>query len=137
MDDWYLSLLPRLEELRRRLIIAAGAWLAGFLGCYTQADRLFKWLSLPARRILPAGSSLVFLNPIEPFFTYLKLSAVCGLLVSMPVSLWQGWKFFVPAAVSRNKGFTAGFVVLACLCFLGGALLGFHYVFPAIMRVLV
>lgn len=82
-------LVGHLEELRRRLIVAGGAWLVGALICYSFAQQLFQAVSAPLRQALPAGSSLVFIQATEPFFTYVKLAAMAGLLLSLPVILWQ------------------------------------------------
>ena len=69
MPDEQLPFTEHLEELRKRLMIAAGAWLVAFLACYGFAERLFELISDPVRTALPEGSSLVFITATEPFFT--------------------------------------------------------------------
>jgi sec-independent protein translocase protein TatC len=123
--------------LRKRLIRAAAAWLAGFLACYGFAERLFQLISDPVRAALPEGSSLVFINAVEPFFTYLKIGAIAGAIIALPVILWQVWAFLAPGLYGHEKRFAIPFVLASCLCFGAGAWFGFTYVFPTIFTFLV
>jgi sec-independent protein translocase protein TatC len=126
----------RLEELRRRLIVCSGTWLAAFLGCYGFAEQLFQFVAEPVRAALPEGSSLVFINATEPFFTYLKIAALAGLLPALPVLLWQLWKFAAPG-LGKEKRLALPFALASSGCFAAGTWFGFLYVFPLIFRFLV
>jgi sec-independent protein translocase protein TatC len=137
MTDTPRPLMSHLEELRRRLILAALAWGVGFLACYSVSERLFRFVAAPVRAALPAGSSLVFINATEPFFTYLKIAAVAGLLAALPVILWQAWRFVAPGLYANEKRLAIPFVLAGCLCFGAGAFFGFSYVFPVIFTFLV
>ncbi|MEJ2201595.1 MAG: twin-arginine translocase subunit TatC [Desulfuromonadaceae bacterium] len=137
MSDDRLPFTGHLEELRRRLMISAAVWMVGFLGCYSYAETLFQFVANPVRRALPSGSSLVFINATEPFFTYLKVAAVAGLLVALPVILWQVWAFVAPGLYSHEKRFAVPFVLVSCLCFGVGTYFGFSYVFPTIFTFLI
>jgi len=137
MPDEQLPFTAHLEELRKRLIRAAVAWLIGFLACYSYAERLFQFISDPVRAALPEGSSLVFINATEPFFTYLKVGAIAGLLLALPVILWQIWAFTAPGLYGHEKKFAIPFVLASCLCFGLGTWFGFTFVFPTIFTFLV
>jgi sec-independent protein translocase protein TatC len=126
-----------LEELRHRLIVCLCAWLAAFLLCYGFAERLFRFVAQPVRAVLPEGSSLVFINATEPFFTYLKIAAFAGLLLALPIILWQIWQFVAPGLYSHEKRFAVPFVLASCACFALGTWFGFLYVFPLIFRFLI
>lgn len=126
-----------LEELRRRLIISMLAWVAGFGVCYSFAQKLFELISRPVCASLPEGSSLVFIHATEPFFTYLKISAVAGFLLALPVVLWQIWAFVAPALYPGEKHLAIPFVLSGCACFGLGAYFGFTYVFPVIFTFLI
>ncbi len=132
-----MPLTSHLEELRKRLMIASIAWLVAFVGCYSVAEKLFKILSEPVQQALPKGSSLVFIQATEPFFTYLKVAAVAGVLVAMPVILWQLWGFVAPGLYKNEKLFAVPFVMSSCLCFGLGTYFGFSFVFPTIFTFLV
>ena len=137
MEDTVQPLMSHLEELRRRLIVSIVAWAVGFLVCYGFSDTLFLWASKPVRAALPEGSSLVFISATEPFFTYLKLAACAGLVVALPVILWQAWCFVAPGLYSNEKRLAVPFVCCGCLCFAVGAYFGFAWIFPVVFKFLV
>ena len=132
-----VDLVGHLEELRSRLIIAMLAWLVGFVVCYGFAESIFTFIAQPVLAALPAGNSLVFVYATEPFFTYLKLSAVSGFVVSLPIILWQVWVFVAPALYPGEKKLAVPFVLSSCICFAGGTYFGFTIVFPVIFKFLV
>lgn len=137
MADESLPLTAHLEELRKRLMIAAAAWIVAFLACYSFAEEMFQIISEPVRSALPAGSSLVFINATEPFFTYLKIAAVAAVLVALPVIFWQIWAFVAPGLYRHEKRYAFPFVLVSCLCFGAGTYFGFFFVFPTIFTFLV
>jgi sec-independent protein translocase protein TatC len=135
MDE--LPVTAHLEELRRRLMICVGSWLVAFLLCYSVAAKLFRLIAAPVQAVLPEGSSLVFINATEPFFTYLKVAALGGLLLALPILLWQLWLFVAPGMYGHEKRFVLPFVLASCSCFATGTWFGFRYVFPLVFRFLV
>jgi sec-independent protein translocase protein TatC len=137
MSDDRMPLTSHLEELRRKLIIAGVSWLVAFLACYAFAEPLFDLIASPVRSALPEGTSLVFITATEPFFTYLKIGALAGLLVSMPVIFWQIWSFVAPGLYQHEKRYIVPFVLASTLCFATGAFFGFQYVFPMAFKVLI
>jgi len=137
MSDDRMPLTSHLEELRRKLIIAGVSWLVAFLACYTFAEPLFDMIASPVRAALPEGTSLVFITATEPFFTYLKIGALAGLLVSMPVIFWQIWSFVAPGLYQHEKRYIFPFVLASTLCFATGAFFGYRFVFPMAFKVLI
>lgn len=137
MSEAQAPFTAHLEELRKRLIIAGVTWLVAFFICYGFSEFLFRFVSEPARRALPPGSALVFITATEPFFTYMKISALAALVVSLPVILWQAWAFVAPGLYFHEKRFAIPFVMVSCLCFAAGAYFGFVYLFPTIFAILI
>jgi len=131
-----LPFMAHLFELRRRLTIAASSWLVAFVVCYYFSEPLYLFISQPLRTVLPAGSKMVFLSPTEPLFTYMKIAAVAAVLVALPVILWQIWGFIAPGLYKKEKRFALPFVASAYCSFLGGAYLGFTWIFPLVFSVL-
>ena len=137
MSDDRMPLTSHLEELRRKLIISGVAWLVAFLACYAFAEPLFDLIATPVRAALPQGASLVFITATEPFFTYLKIGALAGLLVAMPVIFWQIWSFIAPGLYQHEKHYIIPFVLVSTLCFATGAFFGYRFVFPMAFKVLI
>ncbi|MFO7830515.1 MAG: twin-arginine translocase subunit TatC [Desulfuromonadaceae bacterium] len=126
-----------MEELRKRLIIAMIACVIGFAACYNFSQELFLFIAEPVKQVLPEGRSLVFIHATEPFFTYLKVSAVAGVILALPVILWQVWGFVAPALYAGEKRLAVPFVLCSCLCFGVGTYFGFTFVFPVIFKFLI
>lgn len=132
-----MAISEHLGELRKRLVISALAWLIAFLGCYSFGEKLFEYIATPVRQALPEGSSLVFINATEPFFTILKVSALAGLVVAFPIIILQVWMFIAPALYGHEKRLAIPFVFFSSLCFGTGTYFGFTLVFPMIFSFLV
>jgi len=137
MSDDRMPLTGHLEELRRKLIISGVSWLVAFLACYAYAEPLFDLIADPVRQALPEGTSLVFITATEPFFTYLKVGAIAGLLLSMPIIFWQIWSFVAPGLYQHEKRYVIPFVLASSGCFGLGAYFGFQFVFPMAFKVLI
>lgn len=137
MSNEQMPLTTHLEELRRKLIVSGVSWLVAFLACYTFAEQLFDLIADPVRQALPEGTSLVFITATEPFFTYLKISALAALLVAMPVIFWQIWSFVAPGLYKNEKRYVVPFVLASTLCFATGAFFGYRFVFPMAFKVLI
>ncbi|HKL49470.1 MAG TPA: twin-arginine translocase subunit TatC, partial [Desulfuromonadales bacterium] len=137
MSDEQLPFTSHLEELRKRLVISAIAALIGFVACYSFAEQLFQYLSEPVRNALPEGSSLVFITATEPFFTYLKVAALAGVVLALPVILWQVWGFIAPGLYQNEKRYAVPFVLTSFLCFAAGTYFGFMFIFPTIFTFLI
>ncbi len=132
-----MAISEHLGELRKRLMISAGSWLVAFLASYSVGEKLFEFIAGPVRLALPEGSSLVFINATEPFFTVLKVSALAGLVIAFPVIIWQLWSFIAPALYGHEKRLALPFVFFSSLCFGTGTYFGFTFVFPMIFTFLV
>ncbi|SEA40763.1 Sec-independent protein translocase TatC [Desulfuromusa kysingii] len=132
-----MAISEHLGELRKRLVISASAWLIAFLGCYSFGEQFFEFIAKPVRQALPEGSSLVFINATEPFFTILKVSALAALVVAFPIIIWQVWNFIAPALYGHEKRLALPFVFFSSLCFGTGTYFGFTFVFPMIFSFLV
>lgn len=135
MSDWLSPQL--LDDLRRRLAICAIGWMVAFAACYAFAEQLFGLMAQPVRAVLPEGSSMVFINATEPFFTYLKIAALAGLLLSLPIIFLQLWRLAGPFLGGSERRLALPFVLASCSCFGAGTWFGFRFVFPMIFRFLV
>ena len=58
------------------------------------------------------------------------VSIVAGLILSVPVILWEFWKFFEPALKTNEKKYTKGTVLISSLLFFLGVLFGYFALAP-------
>jgi len=110
-EEKVMSLVDHLGELRSRLvrvIIVVGLCsVVGFMAAPTIRDFLIK--------PLPTGQVQV-LSPGEGFAIYLKISIVAGIILAMPLILYQIWAFVAPGLTRSERRILAPLVILA-LCF--------------------
>ena len=134
MSEQLMTFTEHLEELRTRLKYAAYALLLCVVVAYIFSDLLFVWLAQPLIKAWgDAGlgtPKIHFANPIEPFFTYIKVSFIAGIFMTSPVIFYNLWKFVAPGLYKNEKKFVIPFTVASAICFAGGAAFGYFMVFP-------
>ena len=124
------TLVEHLGELRTRLIISLIALAAGFGVAYGFHGRLLHWLNRPLPDNL--GKPVTF-SPIEPFATSIMVSLWAGLLLALPIVLWQLWAFLAPALEERRQRSVVVPVAFATVLGVGGVLFGYFVILdPAI-----
>ena len=87
-------LLDHVEELRRRLFVAIGAVAAGTVAAFVFHNEI---LTLLVRPLPPAHRHLVAFGVTEPFTVSVMVSVYAGIVLALPVVLWQAWSFLAPA----------------------------------------
>lgn len=120
-----MPLVEHLRELRRRLLLAAGAVGVGVTAGYVAFPRLLEVLLRPYCAVLAeldvtTPCRLVALSPLDPFLVRLRGAFLLGLLVAAPVVLLQVWRFVVPGLTGRERRLALPFLVLSQLMFAGG-----------------
>ena len=131
MSDKKLPFTTHLEELRRRIIICLIAIVVGFLICYGFKEQIFEFVAIPLVASLPNDNSwMIFTGVTEAFFTYLKVSFLAAVFLSLPVIFYQFWAFTAPGLYSKEKKVIIPFVIFSTLFFITGASFGYFVVFP-------
>jgi sec-independent protein translocase protein TatC len=121
------TLVEHLGELRARLIIALAAIAVGFTVAYVFHGHLLTWLNRP----LPDQfKKPVTFSPIEPFTTSIWVSLYAGLLLALPIVLWQLWSFLAPAFEEHRQRSMATMVGFATLLAVAGVAFGYWVVLP-------
>jgi sec-independent protein translocase protein TatC len=127
------TLVEHLGELRARLIISLIALGAGFIVAYAFHGHILTWLNRP----LPDNlRKPVTFSPIEPFTTSIWVSLWAGLLLALPIVLWQLWSFLAPAIQEHHQRTMALLVGFATLLGLGGVIFGYYVILPPAMHFL-
>lgn len=129
-----LPFLEHLRELRKRLIIAISALFMGVLVGFPLAQRAIDGLKVMCTTCNP--ESFKVLNLLDGFATYFRVSLILGLVVAMPVILYQIVAFVVPALYPRERRFLYVMLPGAALLFALGMLFGYFIVMPRTMEFL-
>jgi sec-independent protein translocase protein TatC len=133
-----MPFLDHLEELRWRILKSLIALVVGVgVGYFasTHVD-LIAFLKRPIDPLLPGGKQLLFTSPLEPFIIVLKLALAIGLVLALPVVLYQVWAFLRPALYRRERRVVLPIVFSGVGLFVVGAAVGFYLVLPLALPVL-
>jgi sec-independent protein translocase protein TatC len=125
-----MSFLEHLEELRNRLIISLGALLGGFLVALFFIERLVDFVYAPLAVSLNNGGKFIYTEPTEGFMLRMKIAALAGLFVALPIILLQAWRFIAPGLYAHEKRFAIPFVLFSTVFFTLGAAFSHYVVFP-------
>jgi sec-independent protein translocase protein TatC len=82
------------------------------------------------------GREPVTLGVAEPFTATFKVAAYAGLLLSLPVVLWQLYAFVLPAFSPRERQVAVPLMSLVPFLFVAGATFAYFVVLPSALRVL-
>jgi sec-independent protein translocase protein TatC len=128
-----MTFLEHLDELRRRITHAVLALLAGFLIAFAFIEQVWTFVFARLTADIPGGK-LIFTEPSEAFFLYLKMAALTGLLISSPYVMYQVWLFIAPGLYANEKRLAVPFVFFASALFIGGAAFSHYILFPLAWR---
>jgi sec-independent protein translocase protein TatC len=114
-DDTVMSLVDHLGELRKRLfrsIIAVA--LGGAIG-FMIADQVRLFLQAPLD-----GLDLQVLGVGDAFVIQVKIALVVGIILAMPVLLYQVWAFIAPGLTPSERKTIRPWIPLALVFFVLG-----------------
>jgi sec-independent protein translocase protein TatC len=115
-DESTMTLVDHLTELRRRIAISIVAIGVGAVIGFLLAEPLIKLLLTP----LP-DNEVVFLTVGGGFFVYLRVALVFGLLLALPVVLYQVWAFVAPGLLPEERRAALPWIPMTVVFFLMGA----------------
>jgi sec-independent protein translocase protein TatC len=132
-----MPFLDHLEELRWRIIWSLGALVAGVMAGFVLVYRfdLLTWMQGP---ILPFlhGHKLVYTHPGDGFSILLQSGIIVGIVLAMPVIIYQVWLFLSPALHRHEKKVVVPVILGSVVLFVCGAALAWYFVLPMTLRVL-
>ena len=133
MRDREIPLRRHLEELRKRLTIAALTTVATTVVAFIFYKEIVRLLLRPAEELGVAavgGPGLVFIEVTEMLSVTLKVSLVAGLVLAFPVILYQVVMFVAPALSPREKRYLLTFMPGVVLAFVAGVAFGYFVLIP-------
>jgi sec-independent protein translocase protein TatC len=129
-----MTIVDHLGELRRVLIVSLLAWVAGTSVCFIFNGFVLGLLLRPLKLVLHGythaiAPTAIITSPTEGFTVPIKVAAVAGLIVALPVILQQVWSFIAPGLRPVERKFVWPFVLSALLLFGMGAAFA-YFVMP-------
>jgi sec-independent protein translocase protein TatC len=125
--DEQLTLVEHLDELRSRIIVSAVVLAVAVGLCFWQNALLLDIANAP----LPGDRVPITFGVTEPFMTTLTLSFYGGLLLAMPILLYQVYAYVLPAFKPGERRVVLPFLLMVPLLFIAGVVFAYFVVVPA------
>jgi sec-independent protein translocase protein TatC len=132
-----MSFLEHLDELRKRLVHIVCYISIGFIACWFFARPIYNFLSVPIAKSLPHGTKLAYTNPTDPFTIYMKVAFLAGIFLTLPLNLYEVWKFIAPGLYRKEKRYVVPFLISSIFLFVLGAAFCYYTVLPACFQFLI
>ncbi len=108
-----LTLVQHLVELRNRLFISALSLIPGTVLGFIFSSQIIEVLKRP----LPTKDPLIVLGLTDAFMIDLKIALTTGVILGMPVILYQLWAFVSPGLTPKERSAARPWVPLALVFF--------------------
>ncbi len=125
----YLTLLEHIEELRFRVFISAASVVVGLVVSVFFGDDIIDFLKKPAEA-RSEDFELQFIEPFELFVTYFRVSLLGGLILGMPMIVYQGLRFVSPGLSANERRWLYATVAGTFVLFLGGVAFAYYIALP-------
>jgi sec-independent protein translocase protein TatC len=125
--DDRMTLTEHLAELRSRIIRSLLAMVMGIIIVLAAYGPVLRFLTKPYVKLCARKGSdfcvanLFYLSPLEGFTTRLSIATYGGIILALPVIMWQVWRFIVPALHAKEKKYAIPFVASSVALFALGA----------------
>jgi sec-independent protein translocase protein TatC len=120
-----LTVVDHLDELRSRILVSLLAFGAAFGLCTWQNDVILEIAKEPLD-----GKEPVTLGVAEQFTTTLMVSAYAGLLLALPVVLYQVYAFVLPAFSPGERKVALPLLLIVPFLFVAGVAFSYFVVLP-------
>ena len=120
-DEKVMTLVDHLTELRNRIVVVLLAVAVGSALGFWLASRIISFLKAP----LGTDRPLVFTGLGDAFFINLKVAIVFGVIIAMPVILYELWAFISPGLTPQERRLARPWVPLALAFFVLGVVVAY------------
>lgn len=122
VSDGHMTVVAHLSELRRRVIISAIAVTLAAIVCFIFSNTIIRFFVEYYRHATHGQKhALIFLGPLDAFITRIKVATYGGIVLALPVLLWETWRFITPGLHAREKRYAVPFVASSIVLFALGA----------------
>ncbi|MDQ0199698.1 twin-arginine translocase subunit TatC [Neobacillus ginsengisoli] len=131
MSEKELNLIEHMDELRKRLIITAVAFIVFLAVGLIYVKEIYNYF------MGGLGYKLMVLGPSDIIWIYFHIATIFAAAGTIPVAAWQLWIFVKPALKPMERKITLAYIPALFFLFIGGLAFGYFFIFPNIMRFLV
>src|SRR3954471_15600174 len=132
-----MPFLDHLEELRWRIIWSLAAIVVGVVVAFVIVIKfnLLVWMQGPMLPYLH-GRRLMNTHPGGGFSIMMQTAIIIGVVIALPVIVFQAWLFLSPALHRHEKKVVLPVILGAVLLFVAGAALAWYFVLPMTLKFL-
>jgi sec-independent protein translocase protein TatC len=131
MEDKELNLVDHLDELRKRLIISAVAFVAFFIVGFIYVEEIYSWF------VRDLDVKLIVLGPSDIVWIYFMIATLIAIAGTIPIIALQIWLFVKPALKPIERKISLSYVPALFILFIVGLAFGYFVIFPTVLNFLV
>ncbi len=119
-----MTLVEHLTELRRRVMVTLIFFGAAGILCFIIYPQILHFLQEPYCHIT-RSCKLYVTGPLDGLSIRVEITAYGGALLSLPLALFEAWRFITPGLKANERRYTLLFVISAVLLFCLGAIIAY------------
>jgi sec-independent protein translocase protein TatC len=129
-----MSFLDHLDELRKRLVHVVAYIGIGLIAGWYFKGAILTFLTRPLTNI---NIKLNYPKITDPFAVSMKVAFLAGIFLTLPLTLYEVWKFIAPGLYRKEKRYVIPFLLSSMILFVLGAGFCYYIVLPPACKVLV
>ncbi|MBQ7502784.1 twin-arginine translocase subunit TatC [bacterium] len=129
-SDKSLSMSDHLEELRRRILVCLGSWIAVSCLAYSRVDFMLAKI----RALAGDNFTFVYTSPTEAFTAYIKLALTAGLVAVLPIIFYETAAFVNPGLKRGERRLMLRLIPCGLAFFCLGALFAWFVALPIMWK---
>src|SRR5262249_37113544 len=116
-----MTVVEHLTELRRRIIISIIAVSLAAIVCFIFSESIIRFFVNYYRDATHGQkNALIFLGPLDAFLTRIKIATYGGIVLALPVWLYELWRFITPRLNPKEKRYAIPFIFASIVLFAFG-----------------
>ena len=124
------TLISHLIELRSRLINSVLAIFLLFIALFPFSQEIFTLVANPLMSQLPDNATMIATQVASPFITPFKTTFYVALFLTMPIIIYQIWRFVAPGLYKNEQSFAFPLLCSSIFLFYLGIVFAYYVVFP-------
>lgn len=129
-----MTLTGHLKELRNRIVICVVFLVISFLVGLHFAPDIVSVLTDIGKQY---GYSYIYISPQELLLQYFSVALLAGVIITLPLILYQIWAFVQPGLKRNENGLFLTALISGLICFVLGVLFAYKLMLPFMLRFLI
>lgn len=131
-EDARTDLVSHLDELRGRLLRSAIYVVTGAVAVWVCFDSVYSFLARPITSALQgSGAELNYGSIFDPFLIKVQISLVGGLILALPLVIYEAWAFVAPGLTRRERRVVRPIIPASMLLFAMGVAMAYLLTTPS------